>query len=56
MIGHGPAFPFIYQRFAFAAQQEFVQGILEVLAAHLATFSPCGRERCLVHQVFQVGS
>ena len=56
MIGHDPAFPFIYQRFPFAAEQEFVQGILEVLAAHLGTPSTCPSQCCLVHQVFQVGS
>ncbi len=56
MIGHDLAFPFIYQRFPFAAQQEFVERILEVLAAHLCTASPCGRERRLVHQVCQVCS
>ncbi len=56
MVGHDPALPFIHQGFPFAAQQEFVERVIEVLARHLCIASTCRSQRRLVHQVFQVGS
>jgi hypothetical protein len=56
VVGHNAPFAFIHQGFTLAAQQNFVERLLEIVAIDLRLATARSRQCGLVHQVGQISS